>query len=94
MGVIYYLFINLCAFVLMGWDKRKSVKHYWRIPEKKLLLLPVLGGGVGVLIGMYIWKHKTKKPLFYIGVPMLYLLHRFLIVPVISDLLFYAKEWW
>ena len=78
----------------MGWDKRRSIKKDWRVPEKHLLLLPLLGAAPGVLLGMYIWKHKTKKPLFYIGVPILYLLHRLLIMPTLSDALFYLRSWW
>ena len=94
MEIIYYLAINLTAFLIMGFDKRKSIKRQRRIKEKHLLLFPLLGGAPGVLFGMYVWRHKTSKPLFYLGVPLLYLLHRFLIMPALSDGLFYIRSWW
>ncbi len=94
MEIVYYAIINLCAFLIMGWDKRRSIQKNWRIPEKHLLFFPLLGGAPGILLGMYAWKHKTKKHLFYIGVPLLYLIHRFAIMPVLYNALFYMGNWW
>lgn len=69
-----YLFIiimvmNLITFFVYGEDKRRARKGGWRIPEKTLLFLALLGGGAGALLGMHVFHHKTQKALFKIGVP-------------------------
>ncbi len=69
--VIYLIIINLIAFILMGNDKKRAVKHKWRIPEKTLFLSAILGGGVGAIAGMYTFRHKTKHMYFVIGMPMI-----------------------
>jgi uncharacterized membrane protein YsdA (DUF1294 family) len=69
--LIYLLSINLIAFVAMGLDKRKAKKGAWRIPEQTLISLVLLGGGIGGTIGMYFFRHKTKKPRFFIGFPVI-----------------------
>ncbi|MDO4621608.1 MAG: DUF1294 domain-containing protein [Eubacteriales bacterium] len=66
--------INMAAFVIYGVDKWKAVHHKWRIPESVLLLLAAAGGALGALLGMRIWNHKTRKPKFYILVPLLLVL--------------------
>lgn len=60
----YSIFINGLLFLLMGLDKWQAVRHKWRISEKTLLLLGLLGGGAGGWIGMHFFHHKTKKPRF------------------------------
>ena len=50
-------------------DKRKAVKKKWRIPEATLLFWAAIGGSVGALAGMYVFRHKTKHPKFTLGVP-------------------------
>ena len=70
----YVLLINLFAFSLFGIDKRKAVKRKWRIPEATLLTVAALGGGAGALLGMYTFHHKTRKPKFYIGIPLIMLI--------------------
>lgn len=62
----YLVLINSALFVLMGVDKSKAKKHQWRIPEKTLLLLGVIGGGFGGLLGQKVFRHKTRKPVFYV----------------------------
>ena len=69
----YVLLINLFAFSLFGIDKRKAVKRKWRIPEATLLTVAALGGA-GALLGMYTFHHKTRKPKFYIGIPLILLI--------------------
>ena len=56
-------------------DKRKAQKKLWRIPESTLLTLAILGGSPGVLLGMRLFRHKTRKPLFTVTVPLLLLAH-------------------
>ena len=70
--VVYYLLIvNVAAFFMYGIDKRKAIKDKWRIPEKVLLGMSVIGGAVGSLLGMVIFHHKTRKWKFMLGVPLI-----------------------
>ena len=65
------LIINAAAFLLMLADKHRARKKLWRVPENIFLLFALLGGSVGILAGMYAFRHKTRKPKFYIGVPVI-----------------------
>lgn len=67
----YLLLINAVAFVLMLADKQKARKKKWRIPESTLIGSAVIGGSLGALAGMYIFRHKTKHPKFTIGIPVI-----------------------
>jgi len=72
--MIYYLiFINIVTFLIYGVDKWKARKSRWRIPEDALLWLAIVGGSVGALLGMYVFRHKTKHKKFQIGVPLILL---------------------
>ena len=61
--------INLAAFIAMGIDKYKAVHQKWRIPEKTLFLLAVLGGSLGGIFGMNFFRHKTQHKKFSAGFP-------------------------
>lgn len=63
--------INVITFAVFGIDKLKAVKDKWRVPEKVLFLLALLGGSLGAIIGMYSFRHKTKKIAFKIGIPVI-----------------------
>ena len=67
----YLLIINAAAFLLMLLDKRKAIKSKWRIPEATLMWSAALGGSVGALAGMYLFRHKTKHLKFTIGIPVI-----------------------
>lgn len=69
--IIYLVVINLITFFVMWLDKRKAKKGRWRIPENTLLLFVLLGGGIGGIIGMYVFHHKTQKAKFVIGFPVI-----------------------
>ena len=69
MLVIYLIGINLLTFAIFGIDKWKARKGKWRIPEDTLLWLSIVGGSVGALLGMYIFRHKTQKRKFNLGIP-------------------------
>ncbi|MBA3925935.1 DUF1294 domain-containing protein [Listeria rustica] len=73
--ILYYAVINSIGFATMAIDKRKAIKHQWRIPEATLLLVAFLGGGIGSWIGMHTCHHKTHKWKFKIGVPFSIILH-------------------
>ncbi len=67
---IYYLIIiNIVAFFLMGIDKKKAQVGAWRIPEKTLFLSAILGGSIGAICGMQLFRHKTRHKSFVIGMP-------------------------
>lgn len=66
---IYLIFMNLLAFLLMGLDKAKARRNQWRISEKTLFLSAILGGSIGAILGMQVFRHKTKHASFRIGMP-------------------------
>lgn len=73
--IMYLAAINLLAFLLYGIDKWKAKADQWRISEKTLLLTALLGGSVGALAGMQIFRHKTHHWKFRILVPLFLILH-------------------
>lgn len=72
--LLYLLAINLFGFFIMWIDKRKAKKGAWRIPEKTLFIITALGGGIGTIVGMYTFRHKTQKLNFVIGFPFITIL--------------------
>ena len=73
--MVYILLVNIITFALYGIDKQRAVKQRYRISEATLLGLAFIGGSIGALAGMYVFHHKTRKPKFKIGVPLILLLH-------------------
>ncbi len=67
--IYYWMIINIVAFFLMGIDKKKARTGAWRIPEKTLFLSAILGGSIGSICGMQLFRHKTKHKSFVIGMP-------------------------
>ena len=72
--IIYFVIINILGFLIMYIDKQKAKKGKWRIPEKTLFIITGLGGGIGTIAGMYIFRHKTQKVAFVIGFPLITIL--------------------
>ena len=72
--VIYLIIINIIGFAIMFIDKQKAKKGKWRIPEKVIFIVTALGGGIGTISGMYVFRHKTKKLNFTIGLPFITIL--------------------
>ena len=70
---VWLLLLNTAAFAAMGADKRRAGARKWRVPETTLLLLAVFGGSVGGILGMLVFHHKTKKPKFSLGLPLILL---------------------
>ena len=66
---VWLIAINLVTFAVYGADKRRARRGAWRVPEKTLFLLPLLGGSVGALLGMRVFRHKTKHWYFKYGMP-------------------------
>lgn len=70
--ILQYLFlVNAAGFLFMLADKRRARKKQWRIPEATLMCIAAMGGSIGTLLGMYAFRHKTRHPKFYIGIPVL-----------------------
>ena len=69
----YLAAVNLVTFTVYGVDKAKDRRGAWRVPEKTLFLLPLLGGSVGALLGMLVFRHKTKHWYFVWGIPLILL---------------------
>ena len=69
--IAYLACINLFTFFLFYLDKRRARRGAWRIPEKMLLGFCAAGGAAGGLLAMHVTHHKTRKPAFKFGVPVL-----------------------
>lgn len=69
--LIYLLIINSVTFYIYGLDKKRAVENRWRISERMLLGLAAIGGSVGALAGMRVFRHKTKHLKFYAGIPVI-----------------------
>jgi uncharacterized membrane protein YsdA (DUF1294 family) len=67
--------VNIVSFLITGYDKFKAKRGYWRVPEKTLFFLAFILGAPGVLIGMEIFRHKTKHRTFLFGIPTLLILN-------------------
>ena len=80
---IYLILINAAGVLFMLIDKAKAQKGLWRIPERLLFFLACIGGSLGILMGMKIFHHKTKKAKFSIGIPLI------LSIQIIAILLIY-----
>ena len=63
--------MSLVTFLVMGSDKRRAKRGARRVPEARLFLLALLGGGVGGLLGMYAFRHKTRHLHFALGFPLI-----------------------
>ena len=72
--IIYLIIMNIVGLMVMWLDKRKAVRHKWRIPEKTLFLISIAGGSIGKWSGMHIFRHKTKHWYFVIGMPLILIL--------------------
>lgn len=82
MLVTFFITINIIGFLAMYIDKRKAERGLWRIQEKTLFIITMLGGGIGTIAGMYVFRHKTQKTQFVVGLPAI------LIVEILAVLYF------
>lgn len=77
--ITYIVLINLIGLFSMGIDKRRARRRQWRIPERSLFIMALLGGSIGILIGMYLFRHKTRHLSFAIGIPVILVLQLLII---------------
>ena len=71
---IYLVAVNMFAFILYGIDKQKSKKTEWRISERTLIVSALIGGSLGAILAMKVFRHKTKHKRFTLGVPFIMVL--------------------
>ena len=67
--IIYFIAINLIGLLIMYIDKKRAMYRRWRIPEKTLIIVAILGGSIGCMVGMKLFRHKTQKIKFVLGYP-------------------------
>ena len=70
--LVYLILINALSLALMLADKKKARKNRWRLPERGLIGVAILGGSLGAMIGMNLFRHKTLHPKFSIGLPVIF----------------------
>lgn len=78
--IIYIVVINILTFFIMWWDKHEAKLGDWRVSENFLFVLVILGGGIGGIAGMYIFRHKTQKWYFKYGFPAILLIEIFILL--------------
>ena len=83
---IYLVFANIISFYLMWSDKRKAIKNQYRIPEKTLMLWAAVGGSIGSILGMKVFRHKTRHIKFSLGIPAIMIVQLILILEYIYPL--------
>lgn len=79
---LYFLIINVIGFLLMFIDKKRSINREWRIRERTLFIISIIGGAIGSYLGMKIFRHKTKHLKFTLGVPLIIIIQGYLIFKV------------
>ena len=83
--LVYLFLINALGFALMLTDKRKAQKNRWRIPEATLITVAVLGGSLGSITGMRLFRHKTRHSKFTLGLPIIFTMQVILAVIFVSS---------
>ncbi len=77
--LLYFVVVNFMGFFAMFLDKEKAKKRAYRIPESTLFTLAIIGGSIGCLFGMYLFRHKTRHWYFVYGMPAILVLQLLLI---------------
>ena len=86
-AVIYFCLVNIAGFVMMGVDKSRARRKAWRISEKSLFTCALIGGSIGAIAGMYVFRHKTKHWYFKYGFPLILIAEAALVIWVMFFLL-------
>jgi hypothetical protein len=71
----FFLIVNLLSYFLVGYDKYKAKRKGWRVAEKNLFAMALIGGAIGIFWGIRIFRHKTKHASFLYGIPFLVLVN-------------------
>ena len=84
--IIYILLINIVAIIITGYDKLCAQNRKWRVKERTLMLISMLGGSMGMYITMQLIRHKTRHLKFMLGIPLIIILQIILICFVWSKI--------
>lgn len=84
--LVYLISINIVTFLVYGIDKNKAKNKQWRIPESTLIFLSLIGGSLGGLMAMVIFKHKLSKKLFYLGIPIIIIINKIVELTILNYL--------
>ena len=81
--LIYLIIINIIAVIVTVHDKSAAKKHRWRVKERTLMLISALGGSPGMYIMMLLIRHKTQKPKFMVGIPVIFFVELAILILVL-----------
>lgn len=84
--LVYLGIMTVIGFVTMGSDKKRAETKRWRISEKALFLVAIFGGSLGSVLGMQVFRHKTKHWYFALFMPLILLAHIALMVLFFKEL--------
>ena len=82
--IVYFVFVNIIGFALMGIDKYKAKKRAFRIPEATLFIVAIIGGSIGSILGMYAFRHKTRHWYFVYGMPFILIVQVILVIAFLN----------
>ncbi|PIZ95802.1 MAG: DUF1294 domain-containing protein [Candidatus Magasanikbacteria bacterium CG_4_10_14_0_2_um_filter_33_14] len=82
--IIYFILINLITFITFGIDKGKAINNNRRVSEKTLWIMSLIGGSLGALLGMKMFRHKTKKLSFQAMMAVILMLQIFIIYLILK----------
>ncbi|MBR3622233.1 MAG: DUF1294 domain-containing protein [Selenomonadaceae bacterium] len=74
LSALYFVVINIVAIAVYGWDKLCAVRKWWRVPEMTLIAIALIGGSIGEIVAMRIFRHKTLHLKFKYGLPFILIL--------------------
>ena len=81
--IAYLILINIITFIVFGVDKRNAACGKWRVRELTLLELAIIGGSIGGIAAIRVFRHKTQKMKFKICMPLIFILHCLIFVYLI-----------
>lgn len=84
--IVYLVMINIAGFAGMGIDKKRAIRHAYRIPEATLFFIAFAGGSLGSILGMQHFRHKTRHWYFVVGMPLIFFAQLALAVYIIKHL--------
>jgi len=82
--IVYFVSVNMIGFALMGIDKHKAKKRAFRIPEATLFIVAIIGGSIGSILGMHIFRHKTRHWYFVYGMPFILAVQIILVIAFLN----------
>ena len=82
--IIYLILVNIIAYISMWSDKKRAINHKYRISEKTLFTIAIIGGSLGSILGMKKFHHKTKHWYFKYGMPLILIIQIIIIVTLVG----------